>query len=492
MTLAVGRLVDAGSGRPLGTVFAVTRRLALTAFHCVGDRNGISAAQLRCIWPAGSSDASVLGHDELNDVALLRLDKTLSGALEPVPLSADVAAHERFAAPGAPGELIELPLVAMSGEIIWPDGLLPDGVRGIQLVCTESAAGLSLHGLSGAPVLTGEPQKAVGLIRWNPPRIDNPDLAAGSIVYAAPSAQIMKCWPQLAGGADPTDLVRRLADRSRPRAVAAVNADIRVLLVSGGPGLDKDDLSVLPTAREEQRLIVADIGQVIIGIVRDFDVSTAVAVARQELSDAVAIRSRNTRQRYAAILTDGTQWRLYQRLNDKLRLVDSKTANPRVPEDLLGWLEAIMATGRNIPPSRYEIESKLGASSPSYKLDAAELAAIYTENRDLSTVKVKRRMWAKLLTTASGISFADDDSLFIDHTLLVVMAKLIGHAVLNIPMDAPQITAAALMSGERFAAAGIGGVIEADLCPFIPEGAVPRQGGPELEFSGLGWLCGRA
>jgi hypothetical protein len=27
---------------------------------------------------------------------------------------------------------------------------------------------------------------------------------------------------------------------------------------------------------------------------------------------------------------------------------------------------------------------------------------------------------------------------------------------------------------------------------FIPEGVVPCQGGSELEFSGLWWLCGRA
>ena len=469
MTLAVGRLVDSGSERRLGTVFAVTRRLALTASHCVSDRNGILTGRLRCIWPEGSNDASVMDRDESNDVALLRLDKALSRELDPVPLSTDVTGHERFAAPGAPDEPVELPLVAMSGEIIWPEGLLPGRARGIQLVCTESAAGLSLHGFSGAPVLTGKPQKAVGLIRWNPPRADNPDLAEGAIVYAAPVARILQCWPIISEGVGLTDVVRRLTDHSHARAVAEVNADIRMLLVSGDLGLDEDHLSVMPAVTDEHRLIVVDTGHIIIRIIRDFDISAVVAVALQELSDAVGTQSRNAGERYSAVLTDGAQWRLYQRLNDKLQTVDVKTASPRASEDVLGWLEAITATGRNIPPSRYEIECKLGASSPSYKLDAAELAAIYAEYRDLPTVKVKRRMWAKLLTTASGISFADDDSLFIDHTLLVVMAKLIGHAVLKIPMDAPQITAATLMSGERFTDAGIGGVIEADFFDWVTE-----------------------
>jgi SAM-dependent methyltransferase len=115
------------------------------------------------------------------------------------------------------------------------------------------------------------------------------------------------------------------------------------------------------------------------------------------------------------------------------------------------------------------IERKLGSDSPAYKLDAAELTAIYQANRELPPVKVKRRIWAKLLTTASGTSFADDDSLFIDHTLLVATAKVIGHAVLDIRPDEPDITAAALMSGALFTQANITGAVEADFFDWITE-----------------------
>ena len=227
----------------------------------------------------------------------------------------------------------------MSGEIIWPEGLLPGRARGIQLVCTESAAGLSLHGFSGAPVLTGKPQKAVGLIRWNPPRADNPDLAEGAIVYAAPVARILQCWPIISEGVGLTDVVRRLTDHSHARAVAEVNADIRMLLVSGDLGLDEDHLSVMPAVTDEHRLIVVDTGHIIIRIIRDFDISAVVAVALQELSDAVGTQSRNAGERYSAVLTDGAQWRLYQRLNDKLQTVDVKTASPRASEGMcLGGL----------------------------------------------------------------------------------------------------------------------------------------------------------
>jgi SAM-dependent methyltransferase len=473
MTLAIGRLLHADDGEPLGTVFAVTRRLALTAFHCVGDDSGVSAPRVRCTWQSGTSTASVVDSDEHNDVALLRFDRSLPRSLDPVPLSDHAADHERFSAPGAASALPELPLVAMSGEIAWLDGRLPRGFRGMQLTCTESAAGLSLHGLSGAPVLVGTPKRAVGVIRWNPPRPGNRYLAAGAIVYAAPADRIMQRWPQAAGGPDPADLIRRLTSRIRQPDPAELASDMRALLVSGGLGLDVYDLDER-LSPGGGRMIVADSGQTVIRVVRSFETQTAVAVAEKELAEVVETRIRQTRQRYAAVLTNGAHWRLYQHLDGELQLVDEKTARPSAPRDLLGWLEAIMGVTRSIRPNRHAIEQILGADSPSHKMDVAELTAIYERHRDLSTVLVKRRIWAKLLTTASGASVPYDDALFINHTLLVATAKLVGHAAMGILADSVRAGAGALMSGKHFADTGIGGVIESDFFDWITE--VPEGG----------------
>jgi hypothetical protein len=71
----------------------------------------------------------------------------------------------------------------------------------------------------------------------------------------------------------------------------------------------------------------------------------------------------------------------------------------------------VLATGQQIKPTLQQIERKLGASSPSYDLDIAELWALYKQCRDLPTVKVKRGLWAKLLTTAMGTNFPDEESL---------------------------------------------------------------------------------
>jgi SAM-dependent methyltransferase len=476
MTLAVGRLIAAGSGRQLGSVFAVTRHLALTAFHCVhdDDTDPDVITRVRCIWQHGTSDAILQAWDEYDDVALLRLSRPLPDSFDPVPLTSDVASNDPFVAPGAPVAMAELHLAAVSGMVIWPDAPMANGGNGISLVCWQVMAGLSLHGLSGAPALTGNMEKAVGVIRWNPPQAENQELARGAEVYAAPAGRILERWPELSLAANLPELVRQLADRRRARDTAGVYANVRALLLSGDLNLGQGDLRIIPAPEDGRSgMIAVDAGQTVISVESGLAHAAVRAVAERELADAVLKRSDYAGQRYAALLTDGISWFLYHVLGRKLELVDAKTADPAVPRKLLDWLEAIMATGRNIAPDRDIIESKLGAQSPAYKLDAAELTSIYQANREVPTVKVKRRMWAKLLTTASGTSFADNDLLFINHTLLVATAKVIGHAVLDIRLDEPEITARALMSGVLFTQAQITGVVEDDFFGWIievPEG----------------------
>lgn len=471
MTLAVGRLTAVGSGRSLGSVFAVTRHLALTSFHCVRRDGGhpVAALRVRCIWQSGTSDALVQAWDEQIDVAVLRLSRPLPESLDPVVLTGDTASNDPFVAPGAPAALSELRVTAVNGFVIMPDAQMPDGSPGIELFCLPAAVGMSLHGLSGAPVLTGNPQKAVGLIRWNPQRADQPDLAEGGVVYAAPARRILEIWPELYPTPSVPELVQRLVDRHRARDVNGVYTAVRALLADALQ-VDESDIRALHAPHGgRSRIVAIDTKQAVISVDRDLSDATVLAVAERELADAVMKRAAYANRLYMAILTDGVTWRLYHLPHRDLELVDKEPADPRIPGKLVGWLRSILATGRNIPPGRDLIETQLGSASPSYKLAAAELAAIYRAHCGQPTVQIKRRMWAKLLTTASGTSFADDDSLFIDHSLLVAIAKVIGHAVLGFQVDGLEISAAAVMSGSLFTEAKINGVIEADFFDWITE-----------------------
>jgi N-6 DNA Methylase len=479
MMLAIGRLAAAESDTELGTVFAVTDRLALTAFHCVGDRRSgsISRRRVRCKWGASVSYAAVQDGDHFNDVVLLRLERGLPSELAPVPLVREVDAHTPFVAPGAPAEIQGMPLYAASGEISWPYGHLDDESPVIQLHCPNSAAGLSLHGLSGAPVLVGNPLRAVGVIRWNPPRADQPRLAAGATVVATPITEVLRQWPALDLGADGdlatlTTLLRHVASRDSDRDDNTVHADVRQLLLTAGIGLHEQHLrSSVGAAPRYGHQIDIETAATVVDVSADLRKRGAVRTAEERLARDLTSRSRRTGQRYVGVMTDGAEWRVYYRSSDALhQLTDANlivdTSSPDVA-GVLSWLESLLATDRRIKPTPDAMERKLGANSPSYLLDFGELRAIYDRYRDRSTVKVKRAMWAKLLTTASGSHFVDDDWLFVNHTLLVAMAEVIGHAILGFEPESPRVKATEIMSGALLTEAQIGGVIEADFFDWI-------------------------
>ncbi|MEU6259197.1 serine protease [Streptomyces sp. NPDC047043] len=474
MTLAIGRLSDAASGAPLGTVFAVTDRLAVTAFHCVGDRTvgKITYRRLRCTWEQGVSDATVHSGDPLNDVALLRLKRKLPAGLHPVPVATDAPVHAPFHAPGAPHDIQGVSLFAASGQVTWSSKRHEDGANVIQLACSE-ADKLSMHGLSGAPVLLGAPPRAVGVIRSNEPRRGNPELAAGSTLFAAPVSAIIAKWPDLIPAsvdeAETRALLERLMRPNAHRADVVIRDDIMQLLIVAGIDLDEHDINI--SDEFGQGSLYVTCSSTVIQARTDVCADAARTTAERDLEEILALCARRSGRRHIGLITDGATWHLYHRADGQLHHVKTATfaskKSSRKEAELISWLEAVLATKRNITPTPGEISRKLAATSPAYALDSAELSAIYAECRNLPVVRLKREMWANLLTTASGTRFTDDDTLFVDHSLLVAMAEVIGHAVVGFPLNSPEVDAKAIMSGRFFERSQVGGVVESDFFDWI-------------------------
>ena len=188
---AVGRLVTSDvPARLLGTAFAVTDRAVVTAFHCVGNRatGQVRHATTRLDWAGDLLDCEYLAGDPAADCAVLRLTAQLPPGAAPVPVAEHVTAGFWRAA-GFPASLADLGMVTVSGSISSLDAEL-GGVPAIQLYAEQSAAGLALGGLSGAPVFAGSASGVIGLIRYNPPDPDNAGRGIGGIVYACPAASL--------------------------------------------------------------------------------------------------------------------------------------------------------------------------------------------------------------------------------------------------------------------------------------------------------------
>jgi hypothetical protein len=277
-------------------------------------------------------------------------------------------------------------------------------------------------------------------------------------------------------GAGVDGLVRHLAERSRRRYESTVQSYVRQLLLNGELGLDEFDLGVaIDRQDEDRRRIDIAAACVVVEVRADLRVDGVANAAERELGAYLSEHSSAAGVPYVGILTDGAEWRLLHPAEGRARQVACHTIAPSAPdvEGLLRWLESVLATRKKIRPTREEIEGKLGADSPAHAVDAAELTAIYDKYRDLPSVRMKRGLWARLLTTAMGTNFSDEDDLFLNHTLLVTMAKVIGHAVMGFRPEEQRVAAADIMSGKLFSESQIDGVIEADFFDWMadaPEG----------------------
>ncbi|MEU8425080.1 N-6 DNA methylase [Micromonospora sp. NPDC048835] len=282
-----------------------------------------------------------------------------------------------------------------------------------------------------------------------------------------------------AGGHDSLQsLLARLADRSRPRTEATLQADIRQLLLSIDLGLSADELGEvnLEAPAGQGRRIDVEIGRTVIEVKRQLGHGPALRRAEQQLAGYLQFRTWETGQRHLGVLTDGATWHAYDLRLGTLTRVDTHTLTAARPSGLrlFYWLEGVLATSQRVTPTPAEIALRLGASSSSFIIDRAALAALYHEHRDEPTVRLKRRLWADLLGRALGKQFVDDPMLFVEHTLLMNSAHIIAHLVMGIDISRSEPTA--LIRGERFARAGILGVVEHDFFGWTTE--IP--GGPDF------------
>lgn len=268
------------------------------------------------------------------------------------------------------------------------------------------------------------------------------------------------------------EFATRLATRDPAKTEAQVQADLYGLLTVGGLNLQPHQVAQLefPTADGTRRRLDIEIGHLAIEVKKDLRAAGVKAEAEVQLAGYVSVRATQTGSQYAGLLTDGTTWLLYNLTGSVLSEVASLTLSDSSPdvESLASWLEAVLATQTQVQPTPQSIRDRLGATSPSHLVDHAALSTIYHDARGVPEVQLKRELWSKLLRTASGSGFDDTDRLFVDHTLLVLSAEIIAHAVLGFDVSAAGgLSPRQLVLGSEFAGAQIRGVVQADFFDWV-------------------------
>lgn len=279
------------------------------------------------------------------------------------------------------------------------------------------------------------------------------------------------------------DLLERLARRSiAVRTEADIQSDIRMLLLSAPDLLPFDESSGKHLQLEKQlsdgtrRRIDIAVGATVIEVKKSLTTEAEANEHIAQLCGYVKTRMEQTNSRYNGILSDGRMWWLFEidpATGDFPLLSKFELTTPKKGSDLIAWLQAVLAMPAEVAPQPEAIEDVLGAESPGYAQDKAFLESMYRSVADDPTTGLKRQLWARLLRSALGRGFEDQEKLFLDHTLLSIEAAAIGHAVMGINLAELASVPAAMLSGEFFRDAGIYNVVEADFFDWVlavPEG----------------------
>lgn len=270
----------------------------------------------------------------------------------------------------------------------------------------------------------------------------------------------------------PESVVTRLLSNDHTRTEADVQSDIKELLLQPQFGLDDHQVPKLEvqTSDGTRRRIDILTGATVIEVKKELTAAIRNE-AEPQLKGYISNRIELTGGRYNGILSDGRTWALYEldpasgELAERSELVISAVEDL---DRLVSWLSAVLATDHGLTPTPQMIEERLGVASPAYAQDHAYLTGLYDALIDDATVGIKRSLWARLLRSALGTGFdATQGRLFIDHTMLVIEATVIAHALMGFTEEELMADPAAMLEGGKFTEHDIHNAVEAGFFDWL-------------------------
>jgi hypothetical protein len=133
------------------------------------------------------------------------------------------------------------------------------------------------------------------------------------------------------------------------------------------------------------------------------------------------------------VLTDGAEWICYHLVGKDLKDVAAITAEPRATWS--GWCFGSRACSQ-LRKAFFPQRARLPSSA--YALDRASLATLFETHKKNPTIRLKRMLRSRLLTSALGTQFDDSEDLFIEHTLLSIRqrsSRMRCWALLGLPVE---------------------------------------------------------
>lgn len=246
-----------------------------------------------------------------------------------------------------------------------------------------------------------------------------------------------------------------------------VKADFRQLLIEEF-GVELQSLEFERRVPEVRGRLDALIGRTVFEAKSDLLKEWDDVVRR--MPDYLADRERQEGDRFVGIASDGARWVVFERNGDQLNTIKETVLVPDQSQHFLAWLDGAVALKKSLTPDALTIRTELGQESVAFHRANASLLEVWSEIKDDPAIALKRQLWAQLLKLVYGRE-VENDALWFQHTFLVIVAKSIALAVLDMHEDDPK----RLLSGAAFASANIVGAVESDFFDWVvatPKGEV--------------------
>ncbi len=201
------------------------------------------------------------------------------------------------------------------------------------------------------------------------------------------------------------------------------------------------------------------------------DLEKEWSAARDELIKYFqCLKEERPGDKYVAIATDLVNYRacLPKLDNDvitDLTEIGSINATTSAPTEFVIWLDSFMFSSRNQPPTAEDLKIRFGAGSPTYALATQELQEMWEIVGKDPEVALKMNLWRRNMQIVYGRE--PQEGVFVDHTYVVTLVKLIVYLRLSGATVALEDELAKALNGDYFLQFGIPNLIEEDFFTWI-------------------------
>lgn len=190
------------------------------------------------------------------------------------------------------------------------------------------------------------------------------------------------------------------------------------------------------------------------------------------------LQSRRRPEDYIAVLTDGEIFESYQWSEGQIEKTDSFALRSDDPIHTYLKIEQFCKSEKLRQPTSSDIVIIFGPHSAVYSKAFALLKAFYEQVHKIPAVATKFREWNRLLAKVYGTELGYAD-LFVTHTYLVVLSRLMVAQALFPREDRNTAAYRGLMSGEYFVRKNLPNLAEPDFFSWALDTAV------EVDFLGV-------